>query len=172
MFICLFPVCKSHNFEAFSVKPVNGQMSLPPESLAPGGFYSREVEDNAKPKTLEALRESGITHHIEAALYSKLAREVIASKNPKFVSLQPTVNPYGDEAWRRAYDFVHNFLTLQEMSETLSTVRTEFPRLESLELRETFSDLDRDKYFHEILETVRLEFVDKVARFRGQGPET
>jgi hypothetical protein len=147
-------------------------MSATISDAPPGGFYPRTTEDQAKPTTVELLRENGIAQYIEAALYSALATEVIGSTNQKLVSLQPTIVSSATEEWSRAYDFVKNFLTLNGMTKTLAALGVEFPKIEGLQLRETFSDLDRDKYFHELLVVERKTFAEKVDQFRGDGRNT
>lgn len=134
-------------------------------------FPSRADEDTANPKaqTVEALRDGGITHHMEAALYTGLAASVIGSDNPKLVSLQPTIVRFNEEAWIRAYDFVKNFLWWYKMALTQRTAATEFPGFEALAIRDTFGTLDRDKYFAELLGVEQPTFEEKVAAFRGVG---
>jgi hypothetical protein len=144
-------------------------MSAPATVHAPGGFHPRTAEDEAKPQAMEVLRGIGIAQHMQAALYHGLAQEVVGSKNPKLVSLQPTVSGCSEETWARAYDFVNNCLFLHGMTLSLSSLCVEFPGFKSLELRETFSNLDRDRYFHELLGIDRVTCAEKVSAFRGAG---
>jgi hypothetical protein len=169
------PFCPEYSRDSSSArseKALNGQMTDPVKVSAPGGFYPRTKEDAAKIKTFEFLHDNGAAHHVEASLYETIAREVIGSTNPKLAPLQPTVPRYKDneEPWTRAYDFLKNFLYLHGMALSLSTLCREFPELSELPLRETFSNLDRDKYFHELLAVNRVTFAEKVSTFKGSGP--
>jgi hypothetical protein len=146
-------------------------MSIPLVFPTAHAFPSRAEEEQANPRaqTVEYLRESGITHHMEAALYTGLAAAVVGSPDPKLVSLQPTICRFNEEAWTRAYDFVKNFLAWYRMTLTQATTATELPSFESLAIRDTFGTLDRDKYFSELRGVVQPPFTEKVAAFRGVG---
>jgi hypothetical protein len=89
----------------------------------------RELTDEQRNRVLAAGRTTfdkyGVNNY-ERAHYARLiGQEVLASRNPAFLSLQPKIKAPNLPAWIRAYQIVHSFLNENAAQQTLQVMKPE-----------------------------------------------
>lgn len=85
-------------------------------------------QERLNEETQQEIEKAGATNFLQAEFYHKFAEHAIGSDDPLLSRVQPNPNiDMNNEAWREALCVTLAYLKRYKMTESIETLRTEFP---------------------------------------------
>jgi hypothetical protein len=117
---------------------------------------------------MKYLALKGANFHFQARFYAESSGVIIASGNPKLVTLRPMVKDHSESAgWAQAYEFVYHFLEAHRMQETLNSLRVELGGAGEPARVGAFERAGRGAFFADLLRVAREGFGEQLESFVG-----
>ena len=114
-------------------------------------IYASLHQDEIAAETRRVFEEAGGDYHYQSRTISKVAQEVVGSKNHKFCTLQPRVSPIDNDFWKDGFSLVIAFLKHYNMRNTIDTIMTELGSDELPEQKHVYDPELVDNYFKQLI---------------------